>query len=159
MKSNVGDVRRTHGKVTYRNGERADSTIQGDSRVVTVALESGEVDDLTSISLRYLSGRSGEKLFRPERVELRWQRGNHWAFGSWGNQTWKSEHTDTWVLDEAVIRGTNVRKDGSLGKQTGAAIHRWEGHTNAEIDQFPAWFVKLIEEHDPAVHGSPLDNE
>jgi hypothetical protein len=149
MKITASDERRTHTLVVYRDGERTEDTIWGDVRTVDIALEPGEVDDIMSNSERV-----NNTMMRPTHARLRWQRNRHWAFGAWGNQTWISGGpSEDWELDNAVISGPNIRKDGSVGEQGRALSNR------RRDSGMPNWFAELIAEYDPVVHGSPLDTE
>lgn len=158
MKSSVNEVRRTHTQVVYRNnGTRQETEITGDIRHVTVSLEPGDVDDFTIITERF--GKRVEATMRPQRVVLRWQRNQHWADGRWGNTSWSDQVHDGWVLEDAIIQGVNVLRSGQTGKESLSRHHAAACHIERPLDEMPDWFAALVAQHDPKVHGSPLDNE
>jgi hypothetical protein len=162
MKTNSTDIRRVHTKITIRDGERKEDVVWGDERTVYITLVEGEVPDQMN------NGTWDQRctLFRPETACLEWQRNTKWGFdgsasGGWRGAVRPATHPHEWVLTRATVKGKNVRKDGSLGVKDTVAIY--EGgpygpgpHHAAEP---PQWFADLIEQHDPAKTGSPLDNE
>ncbi len=159
MKVNSTDTRRVHTTVTFHNGERKESVVWGDVRTVSISLDPQEVPDQMN------DGSQGPRtLFRPERATLQWQRNTRWGrvFGGTGH-AWKGGlGGDEWHLITAEIDGTNVKKNGELGKVQPKALYaNGEGwgvfaHTAAPP---PDWFAALLDEHDPAKTGSPLDDE
>jgi hypothetical protein len=164
MKTNSTDIRRVHTKTTIRNGERKEDVIWGDVRTVYVTINpyvegwGGEVPDQMN------DGSHGKRtLFRPEKAHLEWRRNTQWGWSGASGQGWKRGGADEWVLVAAQITGTNIRKDGSLGVLTDTtALYAngdgW-GVNSLTAATPPQWFADLIEQHDPAKTGSPLDNE
>ena len=156
MKVDSTDTRRVHNKVTYHGGDRKEETVWGDVRTVSIALAPQEVPDQLN------DGSHGTRtLFRPERATIQWQRNTRWGFNSM-SQGWKGDLGDGWHLITARIDGTNIKKNGETGKVQAAALYAhgegWGIYANTAAPP-PGWFAALLDEHDPAKVGSPLDDE
>ena len=159
MKANSTDTRRVHTTVTFHNGERKESVVWGDVRTASITLDPQEVPDQMN------DGSHGPRtLFRPEQVTLQWQRNTRWSrvFGGTGH-AWKGGlDGDGWHLITARIEGINIKKNGEPGKvQSVAQYADGEGWGVYALTAAPPpdWFAALLDEHDPAKTGSPLDDE
>lgn len=156
MKINSTDTRRVHTKVVFRDGERKESVVWGDVRTVFISFAPQEVPDQMN------DGSHGPRtLFRPERATLQWQRNTRWGFNS--AESWKGDlDGDGWHLITAQIYGTNIKKNGETGKIQATALYAdgegWGIFRNTAAPP-PDWFAALLDEHDPAKTGSPLDDE
>lgn len=155
MKINSVDTRRVHTQVTIRNGERTEDVTWGDIRSVGVVLDPGEVPDMLSEGYR-----DRGKMFRPETAHLQWQRNTYWGVTGWKANRHRPLSVNGWVLTNAGIRGTNIRKDGSVGKVNECALYaNDDGYGISHVAEPPNWYAELLAEHDPNRTGSLLDTE
>lgn len=108
---------------------RIDFTRGHESRSITVSVEDGPIRPKPY-------SRTG-KQYRVEQVSIGYSR--------------KLDETldgDTWKVDAVHARGTDLKKDGSLG-QTGSheRLVGWTGTDWTEIE----WIAKLVREYNPEI--------
>lgn len=158
MKITWNDRRRVHSEIGYdENGQRVELNEWGDIRTVSVVLDEGEVPDMLSGS-----SRAGVPIpFRPETVHFQWQRHRYFKTGYGGG--WASinrRQVDGWWLANAGIRGTNIKKDGTLGKNTEAALYQNDDgwRTDRHLEP-PEWYLAIERRYRPDNMPSRLDHE